>query len=395
MNNGDVIFCAKCVISNYRPVTTLESAHKKNEVKPRTRFDAESVCDACRWAVMKETTVDWESRAGELQELCDKHRSPVGAFDVVVPASGGKDSMYVAHILKTRYGMNPLTVTWAPHLWTDTGIKNHQNLIRSGFTNILISPDGSVHRRLTRLAFEVLGHPFQPFIVGQRAVGPKVALAHNIKLVFYGENVAEYGNRLEDNFSPTMDPRLYTCFEIANESTSFGGLTIRELLRTGAFSMADFQVYNTPSLDVVQRAGIEVHYMSYYRKWVPQENFYYAMKNTFFEPAATRTSGSYSRYSGIDDKLEWLHYYMMYIKFGMGRATADASQEIRTGKITREEGIELVRRYDGEFPEEHINSLLEYLDLDLDTFTAIVDSHRDPLLWEKAGSQWKLKHAVG
>src|SRR5262249_52988530 len=136
------------------------------------------------------------------------------------------------------------------------------------------------------------------------------------------------------------------------------------------------------------------HYMSYYRKWVPQENYYYAMKHTAFEPSPTRTSGSYSKYSGLDDKLEWFHYYMMYIKFGMGRTTADAAQEIRSGKITREEAIALVRKYDGEFPQEHLSDVLEYTGLTEDELFAAIDSFRSPTLWEKRDGVWILKHRI-
>ena len=118
------------------------------------------------------------------------------------------------------------------------------------------------------------------------------------------------------------------------------------------------------------------------------------MKNTSFEPSPTRTTGSYSKYSGLDDKLEWLHYYMMYIKFGMGRATADASQEIRTGKITREEAIVLVREYDGEFPYQHLQDLLDYTGLSEGQFFSVVDSFRSPRLWEKKDGLWHLKHQI-
>jgi hypothetical protein len=135
----------------------------KNEKKPTTQF-TDGVCDACRWAVIKETEIDWKDRENELQELCDRYRKGNGEYDVVVPASGGKDSMYVAHLLKHKYNMNPLTVTWAPNIWTEIGQKNHLNLIKSGFNNLLISPNGQTHRKLTRFAFENIGHPFQPFI---------------------------------------------------------------------------------------------------------------------------------------------------------------------------------------------------------------------------------------
>jgi len=165
--SGNIKFCSKCVIFNLRPITTVESKHIRDEIKPTTYFDDDGVCDACRWAEIKETKNDWAKREKEIHELCDKHRSKDGSYDVVVPASGSKDSVNVTDILKTKFGMKPLTVTWAPHLWTETGIGNLQNLIQPGFDNILVSPNGRVHRKVTRLAFENLGHPFQLFIVGR------------------------------------------------------------------------------------------------------------------------------------------------------------------------------------------------------------------------------------
>ena len=393
-NDEDIIFCKRCVISTLRPTTTIETKHVRGEKKPTIGFDQDGVCDACRWAEIKEKKIDWEKREDELHTLCSKHRNKVGDYDVIVPVSGGKDSMYVAHILKNKYKMNPLTVTWSPHLWTETGFKNHQNLIKSGFDNILISPNGAVHRHLTRLALVNLGHPMQPFVFGQRSVGPKIALQYGVKLIFYGENVAEYGNKLENNYLPTMDPALFTCYDIDDPKTMLGGLSITDLDSKENISRSDLLAYKSPSLQEVEERGLEVHYMSYYRKWVPQENYYYAMKNTCFEPSPKRTIGSYSKYSGLDDKLELLDYYMRYIKFGMGRTTFDAAQEIRTGKITREEGVALVRKYDGEFPEEHLGDFLEYTGLSKDNFFMALDSFRPKNLWTKKEDTWVLKCQV-
>ena len=394
VSSNQVKFCTKCVISELRPTSTIEAQHTRDEKKPTTVF-TDGVCDACRWAVLKETEIEWNKREQELIDLCNKHRKNNGEYDVIVPASGGKDSMYVAHILKHKYNMNPLTVTWAPNIWTEAGQKNHLNLIKSGFNNVLISPNGKVHRKLTKLAFENIGHPFQPFIFGQRSVGPKVAMQHNVSLIFYGENVAEYGNNIMDNYNPIMKPELYTCYDIDDPETVLGGVSIKDLYEKHNLTRADLIPYRSPSMEDVTSKNLEVHYMSYYRKWIPQENFYYAMKNTNFEPAETRTTGSYSKYSGLDDKLEWLHYYMMFIKYGMGRATVDAAQEVRTEKITRDEGVKLIHLYDSEFPAQHLSDLLDYMNIDEKTFFEIIDSFRSELLWQKnENGDWSLMHQV-
>ncbi len=152
------------------------------------------VCDACRVAEQKHNTIDWAERERQLSELCDRYRRNDGHYDCLVPGSGGKDSFYASHVLKHKYGMHPLTVTWAPHIYTEWGWKNFQAWIHAGFDNFLHTPNGRTHRLLTRLAVENLFHPFQAFMLGQKSLAPKMALLHNIPLVFYGENEAEYGN---------------------------------------------------------------------------------------------------------------------------------------------------------------------------------------------------------
>ena len=137
-----------------------------------------------------------------------------------------------------------------------------------------------------------------------------------------------------------------------------------------------------------------MHYLGYYIKWDPQENYYYAVENTGFTANEERTEGSYSKYSSIDDKMDTLHYLTSYIKFGLGRATYDAAQEIRNGKITREEGIALVHKYDAEIPRKYLKEMLEYLDLSEDDFWNVIDSFRPKHLWTKINNNWVLKNLV-
>ena len=200
----EITFCSSCVISNQRPNSAVEYNHTKDSKKKTIHFDEWLVCDACRVAQQKKE-IDWAERDAWLRELCDRYRSKDGSYDCIVPGSGGKDSFYAAHMLKYRYGMHPLTVTWAPHIYTDWGWRNFQSWIRAGFDNYLCTPNGRVHRLLTRLAVENLFHPFQAFMFGQKALAPKMALLHKIPLIFYGENEAEYGNPIEDSTSAKRD----------------------------------------------------------------------------------------------------------------------------------------------------------------------------------------------
>lgn len=389
----EVQFCKRCVISNQRPSSAVEFAHTKESKKSTIAFDENGVCDACNYADMKHNGVDWEARKAELRALCDKFRSRNGSYDCLVPGSGGKDSVYAAMVLKREYGMHPLTVTWAPHLYSDVGWRNHQAwLHKGGFDNYLFTPDGQVHRKLTQLAFRNLLHPFQPFIFGQKNYAPKMAVKMRLQLVFYGENEAEYGNARKENNAARRSKAYFASGQEYN-TLYFGGVPFSELPVHGV-ETGQMDPYLPISEAALEDAGVEVHYLGYYLKWVPQECYYYAAENIGFEANEDRTEGTYSKYNSIDDKTDPYHYWTTLIKFGIGRTTYDASQEIRNRHITREEGVALVRRFDQEFPRKYFPEFLEYLDMDETEFFEIADQFRSPHLWEKRENEWHLRHQV-
>ncbi|HEY4484413.1 MAG TPA: N-acetyl sugar amidotransferase [Candidatus Paceibacterota bacterium] len=391
----EVIFCKKCVISNQRPSSTVEFKHTKNEKKETIAFGEGGVCDACRYTEYKDRGINWKTREKELIKLCDKYRSKNGYYDCIVPGSGGKDSAYTAHILKYKYGMNPLTVTWAPHLYTDIGWKNFTNWMHiGGLDNILFTPNGIVHRLLTKLAFENLLHPFQPFIIGQKNSGPKFAVLYKIPLIFYGEYGAEYGNKFKENDVPTMNSKFYT-EDVTLDNLFLGGVSAKSLLANKKISLNDLNPYLPIKVKEAKKLDIQVHCLGYYLKWDPQECYYYASENTGFQANTERTEGSYSKYSSIDDKVDAFHYYTTLIKFGIGRASYDAAQEIRNKKITREEGVALVKRFDTEFPDKYFQEFLNYTGISKDKFWKLIDAGRSPHLWKKNNNkEWQLRHQV-
>ncbi len=368
-----VAYCKECVVSNQRP---------------RIGFDGNGVCNACNYTKQKKNAIDWLERDEQLKELLARHRRSDGSFDVVVPSSGGKDSARVAHELKYNYGMNPLTVTWAPHVYTDIGYSNFQSMIHSGFTNILGTPDGQVHRKLTSISFKELGDPFQPFIYGQKFFPLQIAVAYGIPLIMDGENAeAEYGGDEDTTKMSGFDQDQSVKYHFSN--------TPVEAWKEYGFTDNDLHVYKPPPIDKVASSKIERAFFSYYKKWIPQENYYYASEYTGFETNPDgRSEGTYSKYASLDDRLDGFHYYLMFIKFGIGRATSDAGHEIRDGHISREEGVALVKRYDGEFPQKHFQEFLDYCDITEDTFWQVIDSWRSPHLWSKSQNDWQLLHQV-
>ena len=388
----EVKFCKRCVISNQRPVSAIEFKHKIDSKKTTMNLDNEGICDACRMSDIKDS-IDWKKREDELVKLLDKYRKNDGSYDCLVPGSGGKDSAYQAHVLKYKYGMNPLTITWPPILYTTYGYENWKNWIDSGFDNISFNRNGKVMKLLTKLSIENLLHPFQTFILGQKNLAPKIAAKYGIPLIFYGENEAEYGNPIADNTTSLRDKSYYSFNNL--DEIYLGGLSIPELIEKYDLKLADLMSFLPPDNNELIKSNIEVHYLGYYLKWTPQEAYYYAVENTGFKARPHRTQGTYSKYSGIDDKIDDLHFYTTFIKFGIGRATYDASQEIRNRHITREEGIALVNRFDGEFPDRYFNEVMKYLDMDPDYFHKLCDKFRSPHLWGKDElGNWRLRHNV-
>ncbi len=390
---AEVKFCTRCVISNQRPSSAVEFAHKSDSKKHTIEFDADGVCAACRYAERKAAEIDWTERERALVALCETYRSRNGSYDCLVPGSGGKDSVYASHVLKTKYGMHHLTVTWSPHLYTDVGWRNFTNWLHvGGFDNYLFTPDGRVHRKLTELAYRNLLHPFQPFILGQKNSAPKMAARFGIPLVFYGESEAEYGNPIAETTKAAREERYFAA-DASLDHMYFGGVPATELPAHGV-NLRALEPYMPASVDALRRAEIAVHFLGYYLKWTPQECYYYAAEHTAFEANTERTEGTYSKYNSIDDKTDPYHYWTTYIKFGIGRATYDAAQEIRNAHITREEGVSLVHRYDHEVPRKFLKEFLAYLSMEEAEFFEIADRFRSRHLWRKTPDGWQLRHKV-
>jgi N-acetyl sugar amidotransferase len=288
---SEVKFCSKCVMSNQRPASAIEFKHTKDSKKTTLNFDVNNVCDACRTSELKDT-IDWNKREEELIKLLDKYRSKDGSYDCLVPGSGGKDSAYQAHVLKYKYGMNPLTVTWPPILYTEYGYQNWKNWIDSGFDNISFNRNGKTMKLLTKLSIENLYHPFQTFILGQKNLAPKIASKYGIPLIFYGENEAEYGNPIADNSSSLRDKSYFSYKNI--DEVYLGGVSVRELREKYNVPFNDLLSFLPASAEELEKSKIEVHYLGYYLKWTPQEVYYYAVENTGFKARPFRTQGTYS-----------------------------------------------------------------------------------------------------
>ena len=392
-------YCKKCNVINQRPTSTNEYNHDINTNQIPIKFNKEDICFACESVEKKwNKKINWEEREKELIDLLEKYRDFKGPYNCIVGGSGGKDSSFQSHILKYKYGMRPLTVTWSPHMYTNIGWKNFRNWIDiGGFDNYLFTPNGKVHRYLTKRALINILHPFQPFILGQKSFVAQMAYKFNIPLIFYGETPSDYGTELGDEkkFSSNIEDShpgftMNPVGSIKLEDIKLGGEPISSHIEKG-FSIQDFEPYLPLEINKINEAKIETRFLGYYLKWIPQENFYYAVENTGFEVNNKRIDGTYQKYASIDDKIDGFFYYTSYIKFGYGRAMSDSTMEVRNGHITKEEGLGLIKQFDGEFPKTYEKEFLEYCSISREEFDELCDKFRPKHLWQKNSNRWELK----
>ncbi len=236
-----------------------------------------------------------------------------------------------------------------------------------------------------------------------------MAVQLGIPLVFYGENPTEYGNNSKENASAKKDLSYFTSAD--RDDFYVSGVPVGELMRDYGLSKLDLDPYLPLEPSLIAGKQIDVQYLGYYIPWHPQECYYYAVEHGGFRAAPERTAGTYSKYSSIDDKIDDLHYFTTFIKFGIGRATYDASQEARNGDITRDEAMALIRRYDGEYSERFEPDNFAYLSLpekefpiaagrfeqplvDRAYFDRLTDKFRSPHIWQLQDDAWRLRRTV-
>ncbi len=371
-------FCSVCVTSNQRPRIVFKNG----------------VCSACTYHKEIKSKINWKDREKKLIKLLNKYKSKDGSWDILVPVSGGRDSSYVAYELKHKYKMNPLCINFAPFRYTDIGFKNFQNFSFNGFNVLSFYPNGKIYRALSRVAFEELGDNFTPFVFGQMGYVQHIATKFNIKLVFYGELAElEYGgnpSEVKDGVikREKMEKHYFKGSSV-KELIKYSIKNYPEIIKKNDFTEADIKMFEVP-----KNLKGKNNWYSYYNYWKPQLNYYFTFKKVDFRPKFLRSEGTYTRCNSLDDQLDWLHYYMMFIKLGIGRATSDACRDIREGLITREEGCNLVKQFDHEILEKNIENACDYLKLKRNKFDQIVDSFRLNHIWKKVGKKYYLRHTV-
>lgn len=350
-------YCANCVSVSTRP---------------RITFDKRGFCNACVWMEEKKT-LDWASRIKELEALLNRHKSKSKGFDCIVPVSGGKDGSYVAHTLRHRFKMNPLTVTVIPPLSLEIGDANLRSFIESGYDNVSVSPNPLVMKKLNRFGFEQLGFPYYGWLIAIHTAVARVASSMNIDLIFYGEDgEVEYGGVTSTARAPIYGTQYQK--EIYLE----GGLDAA--LNGSGLSENDKYWFSYPENG--SDNSLELTHWSYFENWDPYRNYLTAKEHCGLVEASNSNAGTFTNFAQNDQALYSLHAYLMYLKFGFGRATQDACIEVRRGAMTREQAVNLVKLYDGHYPLEFEVQYLEYFGMSLEKFKSTLLRHTNLALFE-------------
>lgn len=353
--------------------------------RPRITFDARGRCNACQWAERK-AELDWTPRQLELESLLSPDRPARGPFDCLVPVSGGKDGSYVAYQIRETYGGRPLCVTVTPPLATQLGSQNLRRFADSGYDLIQVNPNAEAMRQLNRYGLIEMGFPYYGWLLAIHSAVIRTAEAFGIDLIFYGEDgEVEYGGD-----AATQDKPFYD-FAYISKIYLEGGLD--KVWAASDLDPQDQFWFSFPSQNAFT-SSLRITHWSYYEAWDPYRNYLVAKEYCGLIEANDTNTSTFTNFAQNDQELYALHTYLMYLKFGFGRATQDAGIEIRRGSMTREQGLNLVRMYDGQFPDANLSTYLDYFQMTRTEFEAALDRWVNKDLFVKENGRWKPTFTV-
>ena len=355
-----------------------------NSLRPRISFDKKGWCNACQWMVEKKR-VNWKKRKKELLQIVKKFKSD-SIYDCIVPVSGGKDGSYVASKIRDELGLNPLTVTSRPPLELNVGKKNLTNFLRHGYDHVHITSNYKAMQKLNKLGFIKKGSPYYGWLTSVFSSVLKIAVQHNINLIFYGEDgEIEYGGSTENKNKPIFDAKymINNYFE--------GGY--HQILKQSKLSKKELYWFEFPTKEI-EKKSIGLTHWGYFEPWDSYRNYLVAKSKFNLDEQEQNSVGTFTNFAQNDQSLFALHTYLMYLKFGFGRATQDAGIEIRRKAMTREQGLNLVKLYDNHFPEEFMSDYLEYFEMSKSQFIKVIDFWANKKLFKKVKGQWMPRFEV-
>ncbi len=348
----------------------------------------DGVCTGCKTALQR-VEIDWDKRRLRFEQLLEEYRSKDGSnYDCIIPVSGGKDSYYQIHIIKKVYGLNPLLVTYHGNNYTATGMKNLLNMREVfGVDHMFFTPSIDVLKTMNRLGMKIMGDMNWHAHAGIFTYPIKIAVQQKVPLMIWGEHgfmdlggMHSYNDFVEFTYRYRHEHCLrgFEAKDFLELSHKYGeALTKKDLISW---------VY--PTDDEIEDVGVRGIYISNFFKWEANEHGDLMKKEYGFLEAEIPFERTYRTMSNLDDMHEnGIHDYMKWIKFGYGRATDHTCKDIRAGKISREQGLEIVRRMD-HIKSGDLQRWLKYVGWTEDEFDEVADNFRDPRVWWIEDGKW-------
>lgn len=362
------------------------------DTKPDLHLDEQGVCNACR-SYEKRTGVDWDARHRELLQLLEKYRRrDSGNWDCIVPVSGGKDSTYQV-VRMLQLGLNPLCITSTTCDPSNIGRKNIENLKHLGVDYVEISPNPLIRAKLNRIGLKQVGDISWPEHVGIFTIPVRAAVQFNVPLLVWGENSQnEYGGPAAAAGNNILNRRWL------EEFGGMLGMRITDVIGMEGIEAKDIISYTYPSDEDLVRVGVTGLFLGHYIPWDGLSNALIAQANGFhvYEKVV---EGSMVNYENLDNHQTGIHDYFKFLKFGFGRATDLACMQIRRGRLTRQDGLEAVKRLDGIFPRKYLGKslkdILRPLDISENEFIRLCDKFTNKKIFRRDASGALLKDRDG
>jgi len=357
------------------------------EIAVNLLMDEEGICSGCRSFERFEQIPPehWEQRKKKFEQILNETlKGNRSNYDCVVPVSGGKDSYYQTHVVTAKYGLKPLLVTYHGNNYLPEGDHNRDNM-RQVFDadHIVMGPSVKVLKKLNRLCFRKMGDMNWHNHCGIKTVPVQVAVHYNIPLVIWGEVVWD--------LSGMHEPEDFVEYSVrVRHEHALRGYEWYDLLDDPIDKLIEKDMLwaKYPSDEEILKSGIRGLYIGNFFKWDPNAHAKLVQKEYGWKPRDKPFERTYRLIANLDDRYEnGAHDYLKYLKFGYGRASDHASKDIRTGYMTREEGIEMVRKYDHVIPSD-LYHWLDYVEMKEEEFWRIANSFRDPRVWRQENSEW-------
>ena len=349
------------------------------DTRPNTAFTDAGLCPACDYFAHLHH-VDWQERYEILEDLLAQYPRKPGQFDCIIGVSGGKDSTRQALWVRDKLGLKPLLacLSYPPQQVTQRGVDNISNLIEQGFDVVIAAPAPETWRLLMRESFARFTNWARSTELALFSSVPQLAIRYNVPLILWGENP---GLQLGD--LKTLGRTGYDGNNLRNMNTLSGG-AMAWMTETPGIDLRNLQAYRYPAPQEFDKHRLQIIYLGWFLgDWSLVNNGMYSCTNGLdIRTDTVENTGDLLGITSLDEDWVTLNQMIKYYKFGFGRVTDYVNEEIRLGRLTREQGIGLVEQYDDACAPSYIQSFCDYIGIHVDAFWAQVHSSVNRTLFD-------------